>query len=493
MPDVIWGFHLLTCLPNLGIVSIAGNVDKNLCEVKTCDLVAVGKNVKSYVEDLIASYKPDMVGFSCMTFQYPSALTLAKLVKSIDEDLLVVFGGYHPTLAYDEIASDGEAKPYIDFIVRGEGEATFNELIEAIQGKRSIENVEGLSYKHNGEFKHNKPRKPLDPNQIKLPDRASRIVKDCFHIFGRKADVSETSRGCTLNCSFCCITQMYGRTFRKFTIKRILEDIESVRKTGAKSLLFVDDNITLDVERLEKICEAIVEYGYDDMHYFVQASVSGIASKEELSKKMAKAGFKGVFLGIEAVSEKDIQTLNIKTKKKSIETVEKAEQYLKENDIIVLGSFILGNPEDEEKDFWNALETAKKLQLDIPVFYLVTPYPKTRLREELAGQGLIVNLNEYSKYDCFHPNTKTKSLTSDQVSFLHWKICEKWFDNLKWLKYNKIKKHYPTYHIKMVTKTWPKHLWKNLQTTFKIKNEKELYMEDIGNRKAVYSTLKNIV
>ena len=492
MPDMISGFDLVARLPNLGIVSIAGNVDESLCQVKVCDLAVVKGNSEAYIKHLITYYKPHLIGLSCMTFQHTSALALAKLAKSVDKDLLVVLGGYHPTIACDEIALDKEVKAFIDFLVRGEGEATFRELIEAIQGKRDMGEVEGLSYKHDGEFKHNKPRKPLESDLIKLPNRNARIAKDGFHIFGKPADVIETSRGCTVDCSFCCVTQMYSQSFRKFSVERILKDIELARKAGTKSLLFADDNITLDVARFETICEGIVEHNYHDMHYFIQASIAGIASRRELSRKMARAGFKCVFLGIESTSEKNVQILNVEKKLRSPENIRKAVHLLKENDMIIMGGFILGNPDDREEDFWKTYETARELRLDIPIFYLITPYPRTRLRHQLTSQGLIMNLSEWSKYDCFNPIIRTKSLSADHVRLLHWKISEKWFDNLSWLHYNKIKKHYPTYFIKIVMQTWPRHLWKRFLSTFRIRSENDSYIQDIANKKTEYSALDGL-
>ena len=492
MPDVIWGFDLVTRLPNLGLVSIAGNIDKNLCDVKVCDLVVAKGDIRKFVRDLIVSYKPDIVGLSCMTFQYPSAIELAELIKYIDEDILIAFGGYHPTIAYEEISSSEDGKRYIDFIIRGEGEATFNELIEAIQGLRKIEEVKGLSYKHNGVFKHNDPRMPLNPESINLPDRDARILKDGFHIFGRRADVIETSRGCTFNCKFCCITKMYGKTYRTFKIERVMCDIENLKKIGVKSIFIVDDNITINIKRFEEICDAILQYGYDDIHYFVQASVKGIAYKEELVKKMKKAGFKGVFIGIETIIEEDSKILNVQSKRGSFDSIKRAVKYLKDNSIITLGSFILGNPNDDESVFWKSLNVAKELKLDIPIFFLLTPYPGTEIRNELMERKLITNIDDWGNYNCFSPVIKTNYLSNEQIGLLHWKICESWFDNLSWLKYNRIKKHYPLYYLKMIFKTWPNHLFKSFLLKLRIRNERELWIKDITNESAIFSTKKRI-
>jgi len=492
MPDVISAFNLITRLPNLGIVSIAGNIDDSLSEVRVCDLTAVRGDIPSYVRNLVTAYEPDLVGLSCMTFQHPSAMALAKTIKSIDKDLPVVLGGYHPTIAYTELARDREVRACVDFLVRGEGEQTFGELIEAIRGKRSLDEVDGLSYRYDGEFRHNKPRKPLDLDRINPPDRKARIIQEGFHLFGRRADVLETSRGCTMDCSFCCITQMYSRTFRRYSVERVLQDIESVRRNGVQSLLFVDDNITLDADRLEEICDGIIERGYNDLHYFVQASVSGIVSRKDLAGKMARAGFKCVFLGIENTSEKNTRLLDIGRKLRGPENVAVAVRLLKENDIIVFGGLIFGNPDDRETDFRETLTVAKELALDIPVFYLLTPYPGTRLRDEAVRQGLVGDgTPEWTHYDCFHP-IRTKNLSASEVGFRHWEACENWFDHWRWLWYNKVKKHYPVYGLRIMARMWPRHLWKRLLRALRIKSARDLYMTDMADGRAPYSVLRRI-
>lgn len=491
MPDVIWGFDLCGRLPNLGLVSIAGNVDKELCDVRVCDLVAVGGDIRDFVRGLIRCHKPDVVGLSCMSFQYPSALALAKLVKSIDREIKVVLGGYHPTLCYKELASDRDVLSYVDFIVRGEGEATFNELMRALCGGLDFRRVKGLSFKCDGKFVHNEPRVPLSPDSISLPDRKARIIREGFHIFGRRADVIETSRGCTFDCNFCCITSMYGRSFRVFSIERVMKDIEAVKEWNVKAIFIVDDNIMLNVRRFERLCDAIINYGHNDLDYFIQSSVRGILSRRDLVKKMARAGFKGVFLGIErgfGISG----FLNIERKVGDVGYIKKAVNLLKGEGIIVMGGFILGCPEDDKKTFYEALNIARELQLDIPVFFLLTPYPGTRVRDELSSLGLLVNDDSWSSYDCFTPNVRTKYLTTSEVSFLHWKIYREWFNTLSWILYNRIKRHYPNYFLRILIKIFPRHLWNHLLMKFGIKSEEELWRDELSKGRAIYSRVRGL-
>ncbi len=461
LPDVIYGFDLFIKAPNLGLVSIAANTDE--AEVKVADLVLVKDSVR-YVEDALRLHRPDIVGFSCMTFQYPTAVRLAKVVKEVDRSIKVVFGGYHPTLTYQEPQPD-----CIDFIVRGEGEQTFHELILALKGRMRIEDVKGLSFKSdNGEFKHNEARALLNLDTLKIPARDARLLKG-FHACGRPLDVVETSRGCTLGCRYCCIQGMYGRSFRTYKIDRVLDDIYDAVRHGAKSILFVDDNINLDNKRFRRICEAIIDHGLHHIHYYIQASVYGL-SEPAIIQIMAKAGFKVVFLGIESMIHTNLSFLS--PKKSNVytsATTFKVVRELREQGIIVLGGFMLGNPEDSTAEFWYHLEQARRLKVDLPIFFLSTPYPGTKLREELRKLGLITNADDYSRYTCFDANIRTKNLSSEDIDELEWRLYHEWYKTFGWFLWNNIKKQYPIFTIKTILKTYPKHLLNTLGLGAKFK------------------------
>ncbi len=449
MPDSVPGFDVATFIPNLGITSIAGNVDERICNVKIADLVLVKREFISYVENLLREYSPDIVGLSCMSFQYKSAITLAKLIKNFSKNIMVVLGGYHPTLMYKEIAESPDSQ-FIDFIVRGEGEATFRELINNIYAGKGYENIDGLSYKINGSFYHNRPRALLNLNDIELPKRSARLLTEGFHAFGLKADAIETSRGCTNNCKFCSINHMYGRHFRKYDISRVIADIKSANEHGAKAIGIMDDNITLDLQWLETLCDAIISAKLNFIHYSIQASVKGIAHSESLVKKMADAGIKLVFLGIESVSQSGLDFLG----KKNVtgEQTKKAVKYLRDNGIICAGGLILGNPDDDESTLWNIFKIADDLYIDIPLFFILTPHAKTEIREELLNQGLVTNPDDFSTYNGFLANIRTKYLSPEEINKIVLKMYDAYHNRLKYVKYTQVRKVYPAYFWKLVAK-----------------------------------------
>src|SRR5262249_25799216 len=199
-----------------------------------------------------------------------------RLVRAIKPGVRVVAGGYDPSLA-PEAYEDPERG--VDFLVRGEGDLTFRDLLRALERAGDPAHVAGLSWRDGSGFRHSAPRpvSDLDDGAINLPNRGARALEG-YTFLGRPIDVVETSRGCTYDCSFCSIIEMRGRNFHTFGFERVLADIADARARGARAIFIVDDNITLNVARFEALCRAIVGAGLNDVHYIVQGMTSSIAS-----------------------------------------------------------------------------------------------------------------------------------------------------------------------------------------------------------------------
>ena len=126
MPDTADVIDYFFRVPNLAIVSLAGNLSKH--DVRVVDLVACKPDVGKALKGIVERFKPQLVGMSAMTFQFGTLLKIARLIRAWDTEIRLVAGGYHATLMADEIAATYEPVP-LDYIVRGEGEETFGELV----------------------------------------------------------------------------------------------------------------------------------------------------------------------------------------------------------------------------------------------------------------------------------------------------------------------------------------------------------------------------
>ena len=414
-------------MPNGGLASLAGNVDPHH-QVAIADLVLAQSSVQSTVVRLIEQLQPRLVGLSVMTFQRSTARRIISLVRSRKPDVLIAVGGYDPSLAPEEWTDSALG---VDFIVRGEGDLTFRELLRSIDGAGPLSEIPGLWFRSTRGFERNPPRPAtsLDGGIVRPPVRAGRVLSG-YTMMGLPIDVVETSRGCTFDCSFCSIIEMRGRNFHRLPLPAVIDDIRDAVSLGARSIFFVDDNITLDVERFKGLCRAIIAAGLAHIDYLVQAMTASIATHgAELAPLMRQAGFRYVFLGIENVLDEDLVFLKARAKNIDRHSATRenasaaAATILRQHGMFVVGGLIVGNPDDREESVTANLDFARKY-VDWPYIQHPTPYPGTPMTADFERQRLIVR-RDVSEYDGTTAVTRTAHLSPERVEFLRWR-AERW-------------------------------------------------------------------
>jgi radical SAM superfamily enzyme YgiQ (UPF0313 family) len=383
--------------------------------------------VREVVTRLVRELKPNLVGLSVMTFQRRSASRLVELLRALNPEVKIVAGGYDPSLApeaYQDMA--------VDFLVRGEGDLTFRELLRAVEHGSGFERICGLSYRSDAQWVHNpdRPVHSLEGPEIRLPKRSARVL-DGYTLLGRQVDVVETSRGCTYDCSFCSIIEMRGRNFHAYTFDRVLDDIRDARAHGARTIFLVDDNIMLNVRRFEGLCQAIIDAGLNQIDYFVQAMTSSIATHgETLAPLMQQAGFRYVFLGIENILEHDLEFLKASAKntersngRPAGNATLRAIDYLHRYGMYIVGGLIVGNPDDTRESIEANLDFARQY-VDWPYIQHPTPYPRTPMTKEFRDRQLITN-DRLEEYDGTTAVVRTQHMEASEVEFMRWK-AERW-------------------------------------------------------------------
>jgi anaerobic magnesium-protoporphyrin IX monomethyl ester cyclase len=414
-------------MPCAALTSLAGNIDPHH-EVAVADLILVQSRVRATVEELVRRLQPDVVGLSVMTFQRRTAVRTIHLLKSLKPDVRIVVGGYDPSLAADAYTS----VPGVDFIVRGEGDITFRELLRSIEARSGFGQVAGLSYRDGDCFHHNpaRPVSSLDGESVRLPKRAARVLRG-YRMLGRQVDIVETSRGCTFDCSFCSIIEMRGRNFHTYNFDRVIQDIRDASMRGARCVFIVDDNITLNIPRFESLCKAIVGAGLHKIDYIVQAMTSSIANHgRTLAPLMRRAGFRYVFLGIENILDNDLQFLRARAKNQAKEDGRivgnaslAAIDHLHRNGMFVVGGLIVGNPDDTRDSIQANLEFARRY-VDWPYIQHPTPYPGTPMTQDFLQRNLIIN-KRLEEYDGTTAVVRSEQMQAEDIEFMRWK-AERW-------------------------------------------------------------------
>ncbi|MGH9459728.1 MAG: B12-binding domain-containing radical SAM protein [Vicinamibacteria bacterium] len=442
--------------PSLGIASVAGNIDKRH-QAWLADLVVRKWSVPSSVRSTMRKYRPEIVGLSAMIFQYFTARKIARLIKNEFPGTLIALGGYHATTMRREIADSPEAE-VLDFIFEGEGDHAFDELLDALEGRRSMETIGGLSHKQDGVFRHN-PTRPLeDVREIDFPERDRRVFRH-YHFYFDKADVMETSRGCLLRCNFCSMNQMYGTTFRTYSIDRVLADIEGMYRRGARHVFILDDNITLDVPRLMDLCDGIIGLKRQKMQFVIQASCAGIAKDPLLPRKLADAGITQVFLGIENVDQDNLMQMK---KGKIVGVTQVAVKRLIDAGIIVAGGMIVGMVDDDVAAIRRNYEYFVGMGIHNILDQIITPYPGTEMRTNLIADGVVTNLYDYKWYSGYWPQVRTHHLSSKQILFEKWKARRDFLG--VWYADGEFRKNYPRW-------SW---LWNNVLRRIILANERRM-------------------
>lgn len=403
-------------LPNLGIATIAANLDPEH-EVRVADLVRKRRCLKKYLSRLLRDFQPDVIGLSSMTWQFETCVRIAHLLKSLRPQAKTVLGGYHATLMFAEIAASPDAR-WFDFMVRGEGEIAMNRLLRALDGQDDVARIPGLSYKIAGLFRHNPRAENLDLAAIRPPLRDQRRLTWGYHIIAQRGEVLETSRGCTRGCNFCCMRHMYGRCFRAFPIERVMADLDVIYHERKTRWVFLsDDNIVLNVQRVMQLCEAIIARRYKGLMLSVQADCLTIASHEEMVAKMAEAGFRIIFLGVENGSKRNLAQAG---KGDIVAAAKQAIRNCHKYGIMVLAGMIFGFPDDDAAAIRENYEFFLEIGADIPYCQILTPYPKTGMRQQLMDAGLVANPEGYKRYNGLWANVRTRHMSADELQFQFW-------------------------------------------------------------------------
>jgi radical SAM superfamily enzyme YgiQ (UPF0313 family) len=420
-------------LPGHGIACVGGNIDETH-DVYIVDLIRKRRQLKKYITRILLKIRPDIVGVSAMAWQYDTCIKIIRLIKNVLPNVKIAIGGYHATLMHEEIPALPESR-LIDFMIRGEGEEAFRRLVNALAGNDRMEDIPSLTYKNESGFIHNPRGENLDLSRLKLPIRDKRRLTWGYHFMYSKMELLETSRGCTRGCNFCSMRHMYGRSFRTYPFERILADLDDIyynRKT--RWVFIIDDNMVLNPERVIRLCDAIINRKYKNLNLIVQADCISMAQNETMVNKMAQAGFKSVFLGIETASKKNLESAG---KGNIVSASRKAVEICHKYNIMVIGGLIFGFPEDDEISIMENYQFLNAIEADSAYAQILTPYPKTDMRQDLIDQGLVTNKDNYKKYNGLWANVKTRHLDSEALQYLFWyhrQVTLGWWEPSKWAR-----------------------------------------------------------
>lgn len=403
--------------PPLGMLYLAAVLK---CEGHDAELLDVRAMRLGKREVMVAISKslPDIVAIGAMTNGILQSYDIANFVKEVDRSIIVLQGGVHISALPERTMNECNA---IDYGLIGEGEATIAELVDAIEGRKKIDDVDGVIYRkrraRRGALKMNAPRK-LIKNLDKLPFPARDLLSwehytRSVHrtMFSRKVNSKYTSmvtsRGCPYGCVYCD-KSVFGRGWRPRSPENVVLEIEHViEKYGVGELTFYDDLFTFDKKRAMKICDMILERGID-ISWAADARVDTV--DQELLERMREAGCNNIFFGVETGDARIMENID---KRITLEQVRKATGLAKTAGIGVTVSFMFGLPGETRESAMRTIGFAKSIDADIAHFNITIPFPGSPFFKKLENEGRLLTY-DWSRYN---PHRSVKLFEHENLSF----------------------------------------------------------------------------
>jgi radical SAM superfamily enzyme YgiQ (UPF0313 family) len=406
--------------PPLGLAYIAAVLKKNNFNVSILDAQVLNISKKDSKKNIIKK-SPDLVGITATTSVINNAFKTAEMIKKYLPNTKIVIGGRHASIQPNESLK----KPYIDFVIRGEGEYTFLELVKELEKKKpKYSRIDGLSFKLNKRIIHNKDRKLIiNIDEVPIPAR-DLLPMDKYHPTPANhrrepATTIITTRGCPFNCIFCSTS--LGKIVRAHSPEYIVNEIECLIKNyKIKEVIFLDDTFTFNKKRVIDLCNLLIKKKLDLTWSCMTRSET---MDLELAKKMKEAGCQYVGFGIESVTPKILATLN---RGCPIETINKSIKICKKAGLFVRGFYLIGSPGETIKTIKRNIKHAKKMGLDLASFSIICPYPGTKLMEYAEKNNLLYTKN-WSYYDSGQPIMKLHNLSRKDLIYWYEKSFQKFF------------------------------------------------------------------
>lgn len=415
----LWNVAKGTKTCYIGYLCIASVLEKNNIEVQILDGFLEGLSPEEFLER-VEKIAPDVVGMGAFTPWANSTLRTFRRIKELDKDIITVAGGEHFTYLPELYARE----PSIDFVVIGEGEYTFLELMqELMKPTPDFKSIKGIAYSDNGQYVQTPPRPFIeDLNTLPMPAYHLVPLEKSEMWAGWKNFIRiKPSRGCSNRCSFCAQWKMYNGTFRTRSGDSILKEIDLLyNKYGMTTISIDDESFNADRKRTETLVNGLLERKYS-LHIECSPRADHIVRDADFIPKLAEAGLSTCVIGIETYVE---GILKEEKKGEGIEQIKSCFKLLRENHIGTVGTYIVGRMNDTKESIKRALDHVNEVNPDAILFCALVPWPGSQLWEELLKTGRITDFN-FFHYDLLHSVVKTENLSIEEVSeYGNWLIAQ---------------------------------------------------------------------
>lgn len=422
--------------PHLGIAYLAAVSERRGDEVRVFDM-----DVEEVaLADFVREFQPDIVGITSNTPQVKQGWFAARQCKSVG-DILVVQGGPHVSALPEEAVS----RPEVDIVARGEGEATWLDLCATVEHAKAgnphlkardlldpaaqvLDQVLGITFQTlDGKIKHTRDRPAIaDLDTLPYPayhffrmDRYTSLQPAMDAVEQGKSFSLMTSRGCPYRCTFCSQSVM-AEKWRARSAEGVLKEWQHlVHDLGAQEIGVLDDSANIQRPRLHEICQRLID---DKLNHIPWILINGIRANladEDLLRHMKAAGLKRVAFGVETGDEGILEAID---KRVTHAQIRAAFKSAKKVGLETVGFFIIGLPGDNAETMEKTIRLACELDPLVANFSMLTPYPGTKVWEQVHRSGGRMLVKDWQDYVFFEGKARYEmGETTAEVQEIKWK------------------------------------------------------------------------
>ena len=396
--DSVYAEHLLWRCEPLGLEYQAAGAAEDGHQLDLLDL----RLHRGELRDRLSEYGPDVVGLSGYTQHAFEILRLAREIKKVSAEIKVVIGGHHATVRPADFFD-----PAVDAVICGEGVQALRGLLKSLESPGSEPRVPGVWRRTGNGFVSGGPPGQLVLDDLPFPERSLNLPDRAHYTIGgfKPAALIRTTEGCVFKCSFCALWRLMDGRYLLRDCGQVVRELKTIRENAVH---IVDNEPWLNPKRMFDLAERISRAGINKQ-YVTYCRVDTLCDRADLLKTWRDIGLYSIFLGIEAITDRELTDYNKKIKLHQIEQALETAERLG----IVVHSALIVRPDYSVKDFKRVARFVQRHNIRHPAFGIITPLPGTdlwdRVEEEIIERLPDGGYN-WPNFDCRHPVMATKML-----------------------------------------------------------------------------------
>ena len=411
----------------LGLMYISSFLRKHSShEIKILDMKVNLMSEKDALKE-IERFSPDVVGIRALSVEVATVHCLAEMTKKDHPYRKVIVGGPYTNGSSDNILKD----PNVDFVVIGEGEETVCELMVEIEKGNNAPETHGIGYRRNGKTVFTPPRMLIqDLDSIPFPAWDLIDVESYFKVPSWNFHISKhmavfTSRGCPFKCAYC--HNIFGKKPRMRSPENVLKEIEILyNQYGVRELKIIDDIFNVRRSRVHRICDLIIEKGFNVDICFPNGLRGDIMDKATLQKLKAAGTFE-ITYAVETASPR-LQKLI----KKNV-NLPKLKQVIEETErlgIFTRGFFMMGFPSETKEEIHATAKYSLSSKLHWMSMFVVNPFEGTEIADIAKEMDIKIDYNKMDFSGGYRVNdVQLSEMPVQEIKALQFKTLGKFFLN----------------------------------------------------------------